>query len=60
VHGIVLEHVGEIIDVEQVVDTDYFNICAAAGSTENHATDTSETIDTDFDCHLVYLHFDGC
>ncbi len=55
VYGIVLEHVGQVIGVQQVVDTDHFDVAEIFGDcAECHATDTAKTINTDFDCH-IYL-----
>ena len=59
VNGVVLQHVRQIIRIEQVVDSDNFDVLAEIfeRSTENHAADTAETIDTDFDSHFLFLLF---
>ena len=55
VDGVILQHVGEVVGIEKVVDSDDFDViteildCRA----EDHASDSSETVDTDFDCHSV-------
>ena len=55
-HGIVLEHVGQIICFQQIVDTDYFDIAEVLGDgTEGHTTDTAKTVNTDFNRHVVFL-----
>jgi len=56
VHGIVLEHVSEVVRLEQVIDTHDFDVvevldCCA----EYHTADTTEAVNTDFDCHFLLL-----
>ena len=55
VNGVILQHVGEIVRIEKVVDSDDFDVFAEILDccAEDHASDSSETIDTDFDCHCV-------
>jgi len=51
-HGIVLQHVGQVFRIEQVVDgndLDVFEVLA--DSTEHHTADTAKTVNTNFDCH---------
>src|SRR6478736_8853314 len=49
VHRVVLQHVCEVLDLEQIVDRDDLDIATANGSAKNHATDAAEAIDTDLD-----------
>jgi len=53
VHGIVLQHVGQVIGVQQVVDADHFDVREILGDgAESHAADAAKTIDTDFQSHI--------
>ena len=56
VHGVVLQHVREVVRVEQVVDADDFDVIREVfdGGTEHHAANSSESVDTDFDSHLFF------
>ena len=51
VNRIILQHVSEILGVEQVVDADNLDILVEVlhRGTEDHAADAAETVDTDFD-----------
>jgi len=51
---VILEHVCQIIRVQKVVDSDDFDVIREVfdGSTENHATNSSESVDTDFNSHF--------
>jgi hypothetical protein len=52
VHGVVLQHVGQVVGFQQVVDGDHFDAREILGDgAESHATDTTETIDANFDSH---------
>ena len=56
VHRVVLQHVGQVVGIEQVVDADDFDILEILrDGAERHAADTAETVDTNFDCHAVSL-----
>jgi hypothetical protein len=64
---VVLEHVGEVVRFEQIVDTNDLDVAEILdSSTENHTTNTTKTVDTYFDCHdsLSFLKKpiadDGC
>jgi len=53
-----LEHVGQIVGLQQVVDrNDFYFRKILCGSTEHHASDTTESIDTNANSHsfLPYL-----
>ena len=55
-HRIVLQHVGQVVRLQQVVDGNDFHLREVfRHCTEYHATDTTESIDTDFDCHVFLL-----
>ena len=51
VYGVVLEHVSEIIRIEEVVDTDNLDVSGEIldSCAENHPSDTAETVNTEFD-----------
>ena len=51
VHGIVLQHIGQIIRGTQVVDADDLNVWMVCDQAHDHAADASETVDTDFNAH---------
>ena len=57
VHGIILQHVGEVVNVEKVVDTDNGDVLGEVfhSGAEDHAADTAETIDTEFKSHFRIL-----
>jgi hypothetical protein len=52
VDGVVLQHVGEVVDLEQIVDRDDVDVTALDGGAEDHASDAAEAIDTDLDRHV--------
>jgi hypothetical protein len=54
-YGVVLEHVSEIIGIEQVVDTYDHDVLREVlhGSAENHTTDTAKTVNTKSDHNCV-------
>ena len=53
VHGVVLEHVSQVIHGAEVVNTYYIVLVSLSAScTEYHTADTSETVDTNLNlCH---------
>ena len=56
VHGIVLEHIGKVFGIEQVINADDFDIRKRGllgDGTECHATNATETVDADLDSHLL-------
>src|SRR5690606_15678661 len=56
VHGIMLQHVSQIIRLQQIIDRHHLNIREILErSTESHAADTPEPVDTHSDCHLNFL-----
>jgi hypothetical protein len=59
VHGVVLQHVSEVVNVEKVVDTDNLNVLGEVfhSSAEDHTADAAETIDTEFESHYWILLF---
>ena len=55
-HGVVLQHVGQVVGLEQVVDGDDLDVLEVLrDSAEHHAADAAKTVDTDFDCHCLSL-----
>ena len=53
VHRVILQHVSQIIRIEEVVDADDLNVAEALDcSAENHTADAAKTIDAYFDGHL--------
>ena len=52
-HGVVLQHVGQVVGLEQVVDADDFDVGEILGDgAECHAADAAETVDANFDSHV--------
>ena len=56
-HGIVLQHVSEVVSRAQIVDADDFDFREVQACTEDHTADTAKTIDTNFDRHNAYPPF---
>ena len=55
-HGVVLQHVGQIVGLQQVVDADHFDPGEILGDgAKRHATDAAETVDANFDSHVNNL-----
>jgi hypothetical protein len=50
---VVLEHVGQVIRLEQIVDADDLDVVAEILDcrTQHIAADATETVDADLDCH---------
>ena len=59
VDGVVLQHVSEVVSVEEVVNTDNLDVVREVfhSSAEHHTADTTETIDTEFESHYWILLF---
>jgi hypothetical protein len=55
VHRVVLEHVGQVVGLEQVVDADDLDVLEVADRcAEHHAADAAETVDADLDGHEIF------
>ena len=54
-HGVVLQHIGQVIGGTQIVDADDLDLGVIDAGAEDHAADTAKTIDTDFDAHKKEL-----
>ena len=52
-HRVVLEQVGELLIVEQVVDGDHLKLRAIAQDAEDTATDSPESVDSHSQCHRL-------
>ena len=50
--GVVLQHVGHVVHIEQIVDGNYFNVVTLAGEAKHEATDATEAVDTYLDSHM--------
>ena len=57
VHGVVLQHVSEVVSGAQVVDADDLDLGEVDACAEDHTADASKTIDTNFDRHTFFLHY---
>ena len=55
VHGVILQHVSQVIYRAQIVDTYNFNVVTILSGTKNETTDTAETINTYFCCHFFNI-----
>ena len=51
VGGIVTQHVGDVIDIDQVVDRHHLDALLAHGAAEDQAADAAESINADPDRH---------
>ena len=52
VHRVVLQHVGQVVGLEQVVDGDDLDVVEVLhGGTEHHAPDAAEAVDANSDGH---------
>jgi len=56
VHGVVLEHVSQIVGIQQVVDTHDLDVVSEIlrDRAEGHAADTAKTVNAYFDSHIDY------
>jgi hypothetical protein len=52
VHRVVLQHVSEVVGLEQVVDADHLDVLEVLHrGAEHHAPDAAEAVDADLDGH---------
>ena len=60
VDRVVLEHVREVVRIEEVVDADHFDVVREVldRGAEHHAADTAEAVDTNFDSHFFFTPCD--
>jgi hypothetical protein len=58
VHAVVLEHVGQVVRLQQVVDADDLDVVLEVlrRGAEHHAPDAAEAVDAYLDCHVCALH----
>ena len=59
VHGVILQHVSHVVDGEEVVDSNNFDVVTLGGGAENETTDAAETVNTNFS-HSVCVFLLGC
>ena len=58
VHGVILEHIGQVIRIAEVVDADDLNVRMLDGAAHDHASDAAEAVDADFDvAHSFFLRY---
>ncbi|KAG1240507.1 hypothetical protein G6F68_017593 [Rhizopus microsporus] len=57
VHGVVLEHVRQVVRLQQIVDGHDFDVVAEVQHrrAQDVAPDATETVDTNLDCHVLKL-----
>jgi len=57
VHGVVLEHVRQVIRLQQIVDGHDFDVVAEVQHrrAQDVTPDATETVDTNLDCHVLKL-----
>ncbi len=57
VHGVVLEHVRQIVRLQQIVDGHDFDVVAEVQHrrAQDVTPDATETVDTNLDCHVLKL-----
>ena len=51
VHGVVLQHIGQIVSGAQVVDAHDLNVGMVDAGTEDHTADPAKPVNTNFDAH---------
>ena len=49
--GVITEHVGQVVDLDQVVDTNDFHVRQGHGTAEGKAADAAETVNADANGH---------
>src|SRR6185369_7197697 len=55
-HAVVLQHVGKVLGLEQIVDADHLDVLEILdGGAEHHASDAPEAVDADLDGHVLLL-----
>src|SRR6185369_16126155 len=55
-HTVVLQHVGEVLGLEQIVDADHLDVLEILnGGAKHHASDAAEAVDADLDAHVLLL-----
>ena len=54
-HGVIFEHISHIIDINQIINADDFNIVSGLGGTENQTSDTAKTVNTYANYHISFL-----
>ena len=61
VHGIVLQHVGEVVGIEQVIDAHDLDVVREVFNSraENHAADAAEAVDANLDSHFSVTPLDS-
>ena len=52
VHGVILQHIGQVIGGTQVVDAHDLDLGVLQAAAQDHAADAAKTIDADFDAHI--------
>ena len=59
VHGIVLQHVSEVVGIEQVIDAHDLDVVREVlnSRAENHAADAAEAVDANLDSHFLCYSF---
>ena len=56
-HGVILEHVSQIVGGAQIIDAYDLDVLVIRCRTEYHTADSAKTIDTNFNSHNSLLHF---
>ncbi len=49
-----LQHVGEVLGIDQVVDADDLDIVETLRGAKNHAPDTTKTVNADANSHMNF------
>ena len=59
VHGVEAKQVGEVLDVDQVVDGDQLELRLVDDQLQDRTSDSSQTVDGDLGAHITYLPIAG-
>ena len=57
VHGVIFQHIGQILGRTEIVDADDLNLGMVKAGAKDHAADAPEAVDTDFNAHRNLLPF---
>ena len=57
VHGVILQHIGQIVSGAQVIDAHDLNFGMVDAGTEDHTADPAKAVNTNFDRHGYFPPF---
>ena len=54
VHGVILQHIGQVVNRAKVIDSYNLNVVASLSCAENEAADAAKSVNTNFS-HLTFI-----